>query len=150
MHAKEFKWSYTEDGSKLRECPLVLRQYLINNCQLNENIDYDRAVRSALAYNNINVDDVKNLNNKNIQRMIVNHLRHRESQYNENLKILNDVIEKKKSDYTYKQIKNITLYNIKQEFPWLEEACDAQHNKLLMIYDHKKKIRKNKKKHKKS
>lgn len=138
MYAKEYKYGYTKDGSKLRECPTILRHYLINNCKLNENIDYNQAVRSALAYNNIDINDVKNFRSRKIQRMIVNHIRHQETPYNENLRILNDVVPRSANDYTYKQIKNVTLFNIKQQFPWLSKACDEQHKKLPMIRDVRK------------
>ena len=142
MHAKKFKYGYTEDGSKLRECPTLLRHYLINNCKINENINYDKVVDKALSYNNIDINNLQNYSNKKIKRIIVNHIRHQETPYNENLRILNDVTPRSRKDYTYKQIKNVTLYNIKKQFPWLADACDEQHYPLPMIKDLRKKNKK--------
>lgn len=103
---------------------------IIQNIQINQCDDMREIFDQALNYEYAGVDQPIEFRERNIQRMLVNSIRHNNSNYESGLKQVHrlNTIEE-----TYFRYKNIVLNKIAEKYPFLQDECDQQKYRVNMF-----------------
>ncbi len=106
---------------------------LIRNFHLKKVKDQRNILDSALSYRYRRAETPIEFEERDLDRMMVNHIRHRCSNYNKQLRKLHRI------DYTYNNpnyifYKNNVLDRISKEYPYLSNECNNQKMRMPLVF----------------
>ena len=120
MNRKHFKNKYNID--KTLQLHNIINSINIEDANYRE--IFDNAIQFAYG------KPLEEYNEKSIEAIMVNDIRHNYSNYDDNLK---RVYRIKRTDNDYEQYKNSVLEKISDTYPLLKNECDKQKRKCNMV-----------------
>ena len=100
----------------------------INSTIIEENVDYRKVFENAVQY--AYGEPLDEYNEKSIDAIIVNDIRHNYSNYDQMLK---KVYRINRTDRDYEQYKNSVLEKISNAYPALKDECEKQKRDFDMV-----------------
>ena len=112
-----------------------VRNYIIHHIEVyDEQNNVRNLLDQALNYSNKVSEEPMEYQERDLKRILVNHIRHRRSTYESHLKQIN-LIDRytNNSNYSYRIYKNAVLDSIAEQYPYLSSECNKQKYKGKFI-----------------
>lgn len=105
---------------------------VISNFRLDKRKNARKILNGALSYRYRRAEKPIEYRNGDIERFMVNHIRHSYSTYNNDLRRIHR-IDDNDSEINYIAYKNNVLNEISQKYPYLDDECKKQKLAIHMI-----------------